>query len=779
MIPQEGRRPAGPVRRRSFEPRDELSGIGPLLPCRAWISPRTARIGRRDLDAADTEALVGPAAEPPDDEAFDRPPPAPERRRSRYTAAILDALIPGLGHLLAGRRLRALLFVSPLLVMVATAAPDRGHHVAGPRLAATLLSAEVIWGLLAAQALLLASRLHRGRIEPVRPGLAAARSRRPAPDRGAPGVRDRPAGVRRVCDRGRPRDRRRDLRRAGPGGRSPPPNPSRSPTRASCRRRHRAHPSSPSAAPTGRITGLIIGVDSGVGRNTYLTDTMIVVSLDPATRTVSMISIPRDMVDVPMPDGRSYRDKINSLVSYARRNPAAVSRLGRDRLRRADGRPRLAPGHADRLLRQGRPRRLRARGGQPRRRRRQRGQGVLRSVATTSTGSRAGFSITAGRHHLNGQQALAYARVRKASGRERLHPGRAPAGGHLRHPRFDRPRRVPQRPDRAVAGGRQDGRDQHPARPAAGPRRAGRRDRPGTDLSNGRQPAPRAVRIRRPRLDPDPRRRRGSGRLPPSCSRPTARCPTRRTALPSPRPARSRAAASVAAPRRPDPSRRRPRSPSRRRPLAASPTPDASATPEPERARSIAVGRASPAARPIRPRPRHRPVHRPDGGLGSAPVTGPFRATSARTSPRRSTTGWSAASASSGRATCRRARSRSGSRWSSVNYKDGLATRRRRQGRADQPADPRDRPGRRGRRQRRPRRSPSATGARPRLRPGRVAPRRLQRVPARPGRLGRAPRAGALAARRDGDRDGRVHRRDVRRRARGSRSPAGRRARCW
>jgi hypothetical protein len=28
------------------------------------------------------------------------------------------------------------------------------------------------------------------------------------------------------------------------------------------------------------------------------------------------------MVDVPMPDGRQYRDKINSLVSYARRNPA-------------------------------------------------------------------------------------------------------------------------------------------------------------------------------------------------------------------------------------------------------------------------------------------------------------------------------------------------------------------------------------------------------------------------------------------------------------------------
>ena len=84
-----------------------------------------------------------------------------------------------------------------------------------------------------------------------------------------------------------------------------------------------------------RVTGLIIGVDSGVGRNTYLTDTMIVVSLDPVGKTVSMVSIPRDMVDVPFADGRKYRGKINSLVvvraqpshgsSRARTAPASTS----------------------------------------------------------------------------------------------------------------------------------------------------------------------------------------------------------------------------------------------------------------------------------------------------------------------------------------------------------------------------------------------------------------------------------------------------------------------
>ena len=66
---------------------------------------------------------------------------------------------------------------------------------------------------------------------------------------------------------------------------------------------------------------LLIGMDSGVGRTTALTDTMIVVSLDPVAKTVSMASIPRDMVDVPLPDGRKYRGKINGLVSYARWHP--------------------------------------------------------------------------------------------------------------------------------------------------------------------------------------------------------------------------------------------------------------------------------------------------------------------------------------------------------------------------------------------------------------------------------------------------------------------------
>ena len=101
---------------------------------------------------------------------------------------------------------------------------------------------------------------------------------------------------------------------------------------------------------------------------------------------------------------------------------------------------------------------------------------------------------------------------------------------------------------------------------------------------------------------------------------------------------------------------------------------------------------------------------------------------------------------------------------------------RGRQGRADQPAHPRHRPGRRGRGQFRPVDRGRRSRPRPWLRAGRLAPRRLRRVPARAGRLGRAHAAGPVGARGDVDRDGRVHRGDVRGGTRGARSRPGRRA---
>jgi LCP family protein required for cell wall assembly len=70
-----------------------------------------------------------------------------------------------------------------------------------------------------------------------------------------------------------------------------------------------------------RVNVLMIGIDSAEGRTTMLTDTMIVVSVDPTNGDVAMVSFPRDIADFPLPDGRTFTGKINSLMSWARWHP--------------------------------------------------------------------------------------------------------------------------------------------------------------------------------------------------------------------------------------------------------------------------------------------------------------------------------------------------------------------------------------------------------------------------------------------------------------------------
>ena len=157
-----------------------------------------------------------------------------------------------------------------------------------------------------------------------------------------------------------------------------------------------APPSTSSAAPTvPRVNVLLIGVDSGVGRNTALTDTMIVASLDPVGRTVSLVSIPRDLVDVPLPDGRLFKPKLNGLASYVRWHPGKFpgAKSGQSVLAAAIGQ---LLGIRDLQLGAGRPRRVRpARrfGGRHRHHRAPRGSATR---ATTSTASMASGSRPAG-----------------------------------------------------------------------------------------------------------------------------------------------------------------------------------------------------------------------------------------------------------------------------------------------------------------------------------------------------------------------------------------------
>lgn len=348
------------------------------------------------------------------DQEQDRPATAPPRR---YVPAVLDAILPGLGHLVVGRRRRALLFMAPVLLIVAAAAFVVAT-TSTPRLLATLLDSTVIWALLALQGLLLIWRL------------LAIGSSLNAPGLPRPGRRDAlPIGLLLIVAiapqvfAGYATDVARQTAdevfveptpiAVVPSGSAFPDPSYLEPASPSASASDSFSPSPTPDVP--RITGLIVGVDAGVGRNTYLTDTMIVVSLDPVAGTVSMISIPRDMVDVPLGDGRKFRGKVNGLVSYARRNPGQFpgsDGTGFDVL--MDGLGTLLQvdityyatvnlgGFVSVVNRLG---------------------GVDVNVERafcdpkySEYGYERGFAISAGHHHLNGNQALAYARVRRASG---------------------------------------------------------------------------------------------------------------------------------------------------------------------------------------------------------------------------------------------------------------------------------------------------------------------------------------------------------------------------
>jgi LCP family protein required for cell wall assembly len=77
----------------------------------------------------------------------------------------------------------------------------------------------------------------------------------------------------------------------------------------------------PDVAQGERVNILLVGVDSAPNRTTELTDTMMVISLDPVGRKSAIISVPRDLYGVPLPDGRVFNAKLNSLMAYAGGRP--------------------------------------------------------------------------------------------------------------------------------------------------------------------------------------------------------------------------------------------------------------------------------------------------------------------------------------------------------------------------------------------------------------------------------------------------------------------------
>jgi LCP family protein required for cell wall assembly len=69
---------------------------------------------------------------------------------------------------------------------------------------------------------------------------------------------------------------------------------------------------------TSRINVLLTGVDSAETRSTALTDTLLVASIDPETADVVLISFPRDISDFELYDGRTYTGKINSFMTWVK-----------------------------------------------------------------------------------------------------------------------------------------------------------------------------------------------------------------------------------------------------------------------------------------------------------------------------------------------------------------------------------------------------------------------------------------------------------------------------
>jgi polyisoprenyl-teichoic acid--peptidoglycan teichoic acid transferase len=168
----------------------------------------------------------------------------------------------------------------------------------------------------------------------------------------------------------------------------------------------------PTPLPGERINVLLMGIDSGPNRDHALTDSLIVVSLDPVGETVTMLSIPRDLVDVPLGNGNTFAPKINSLLAYGNRHPDEFPNGGTRALEDAVGAMLGIPIHYfAKVDLAGFVEMVDAVGGVD--------LDVAKPLNDPNYGGFGvgpGWSITAGQHHLDGPNALAFARVRKSKG---------------------------------------------------------------------------------------------------------------------------------------------------------------------------------------------------------------------------------------------------------------------------------------------------------------------------------------------------------------------------
>lgn len=339
----------------------------------------------------------------------DRRYPSRARSRSSSIAAVLSFLWPGLGHGYVGRRRAALLFAIPALLAVSALLLEAVGGI--EQLAALLLTPSSaltvlililllgLWRIIAIIDSAWAPRTRRTRLSAsLVIGLSAIVFATHA-WAGYVAWAFYDAGTRIFVADNSP-----DAS-SGPG--SIAPGASDDPVDD-----YLATPLATPETMTDRINILFTGMDTEATRQNELTDSLLVISIDPVTSDVAMISFPRDISNFPLFDGRTYSGKINSLMHWAKTHPKEFPDGAFPTLVKELGFLLGAPIHYYAALDlAGFRKMIDAVGGVTINNKRQ-----IADPRYDWMDGRRGFTLSPGKHKLDGEEALAYVRSRYTPG---------------------------------------------------------------------------------------------------------------------------------------------------------------------------------------------------------------------------------------------------------------------------------------------------------------------------------------------------------------------------
>ncbi len=263
----------------------------------------------------------------------------PAGRPSPFAAAFLSLIFPGLGHVYARRYVRALGFATPPILGLALLTGMLASAATRDMIKVSVFSPSVLDGLLALDVLVFLYRLvavvdaYRCAAVVMTEGGRLGRARVPLAPLSLAGL----VGVTLVMSMAHVALARYDriahdtlvaVTTDAPANPTvtAAPGATPAPTVAGATSQPQ-----PAIVPWdgGRLNVLLVGVDQRPADQTFNTDTMIVASIDPATGQVSMFSLPRDLEQIPLPPswpaasyyGGIYPNKINSIWTTAQGSP--------------------------------------------------------------------------------------------------------------------------------------------------------------------------------------------------------------------------------------------------------------------------------------------------------------------------------------------------------------------------------------------------------------------------------------------------------------------------